>query len=68
MSPELRDVLRRRPEYEQTERESAQGEHTQSRLPYRIPEDHPQQPQKQSEEAECDRNGDHPSDDRGEDV
>jgi hypothetical protein len=68
MSPELRDDLRRRPEYEQTERESAQHERTPSRFPDRIPEDHPQQPQKQSEEAECDRNGDHPSDERREDV
>jgi hypothetical protein len=52
MSPELRDDLRRRPEYERTERESAQHERTQARLLCRIPEDHPQQPQKQAEEAD----------------
>jgi hypothetical protein len=62
MSPELRDYPRRRPEYEQTERESTQHERTQSRLPGRIAEDHPQQPNEQSEQAQSDRNGDQPSD------
>jgi hypothetical protein len=68
MSPELRDDPRRRPEYEQAESESNQHERTHSRLPSRIAKDHPQQPGEQSEQAETDRNGDHPSDDRGERV
>jgi hypothetical protein len=68
MSSELRDDLRRGPEYEQSERESAQHERTPSGVPDRIPEDHSQQPQNQPEEAECDRKGDYPSDDRGKNV
>jgi hypothetical protein len=61
----LRDDPRRREEYEQTEPEGAQHDRTESKLPCGIAEDHPNQPEEQSEEAESDRDGDRPSDDCG---